>query len=232
MARKKPEGRMAALAEAALQQFSQRGYRRTQVADVANALDLSPGAVYGSVTSKEALFDLAVRAALDESIPESDTPHVEPPLEELVERVKKMMRTSMRTPEMARAVKRKEAPTDIRTELETLIREQYGMVSRNRRVIHLLDRCAADWPALSELYLQRTRGGLFKRWASYLTRRIEMAALPPVPEPAIAGRLMIETIAWFGMHRHNEATPQLMEDDLARETVVTILLRGFGVQEV
>jgi len=217
------------LAEAALQQFSQRGYRLTQVADVAGALDLSPGTVYGSVKSKEALFDLAVRAAFDEPLPESDGPLSEPPLEALVERVKRMMRANMRTPEMARAVKRSSPPSDIRAELETLVVEQYDLVARNGRAIHLLDRCSADWPALTELYLQRTRGGLFQRWARYLARRIEMGALPPVPDTAIAGRLVIETVAWFGMHRHNDTNPQPMDDALARETVVTILLRGFGV---
>jgi AcrR family transcriptional regulator len=90
MARKRPEVRLAALAEAALHQFSQRGYRLTQVADVANELGLSPGTVYGSVTSTEALFDLAVRVAFDESMPETETnlPFSEPPLEALVGRRK------------------------------------------------------------------------------------------------------------------------------------------------
>jgi AcrR family transcriptional regulator len=229
MARKRPEGRLAALAEAALQQFSRRGYRLTQVADVANALGLSPGTVYGSVTSKEALFDLAVRAAFDEPMPESDGPLVEPPLEALVERVNRMMRGRMRTPEIARAVKRTSAPTDIHAEFETLVLEQYDMVTHNGRAIHLLDRCAADWPALSELYMKRARGGLFERWARYIEQRIEMGALSPVPNAAIAGRLVVETVAWFGMHRHNDSNSPPMDEDAVRETVVTILLRGFGV---
>jgi AcrR family transcriptional regulator len=231
MARKRPEGRLAALAEGALNQFSQRGYRLTQVADVASELGLSPGSVYGSVTSKEALFDLAVRAAFDEPMPETENnmPFSEPPLEALVERVNRMTRANMRTPEMARAVKRTRPPANMRAELETLVLEQYDLVARNGRAIHLLDRCATDWPALTELYVQRTRGGLYKRWARYVAQRVEMGALPPVPDAAIAGRLIVETVAWFGMHRHNDASSQHMNDDTARETVVTILLRGFGV---
>lgn len=228
MARKRPEGRLAALAEAALRQFSQRGYRLTQVADVARELGLSPGTVYGSVTSKEALFDLAVRAAFDEPLPEADEPVSEPPLEALMERVNRMIRARMKTPEMARAVKRSRAPVDVRGELEALVREQYDLVARNGRAIRLLDRCAADWPALADLYLQRTRGGLNRRWESYLTRRIEAGALPPVPDAAVAGRLVIETVAWFAMHRHSDASPQPMDDAMARETVVAVLLRGLG----
>ncbi|MBW2244815.1 MAG: TetR/AcrR family transcriptional regulator [Deltaproteobacteria bacterium] len=229
MARKRPEGRLAALAEAALSQFSQRGYRRAQVADVAAELGLSPGTVYGSVASKEALFDLAVRAAFDERLPESDGPVAEPPLEALVERVNRLMRDRMQTPEIVRAVKRQRAPADVRGELETLVREQYDLVARNRRAIRLLDRCAADWPALAELYHRGARGGLNRRWERYLARRIETGALPPVPDTAIAGRLVIETIAWFAMHRHGDPNPQPMDDAKVRETVVTMLLRGFGV---
>ncbi|MCP5058003.1 MAG: TetR/AcrR family transcriptional regulator [bacterium] len=229
MARKRPEGRLAALAEAALSQFSQRGYRRTQVADVAAELGLSPGTVYCSVTSKEALFDLAVRAAFDEPLPETDGPVSEPPLDSLVERVNELMHQRMRTPEIARAVKRQRAPADVRGELERLVGEQYDMVARNRRAIRLLDRCAADWPALAELYHRGARGGLNHRWERYLAQRIETGALSPVPDPAVAGRLVIETIAWFAMHRHGDANPQPMDDAIARETVVTVLLRGFGL---
>ncbi|MCP5065575.1 MAG: helix-turn-helix transcriptional regulator [bacterium] len=229
MARKKPEGRLAALADAALHQFSQRGYRRTQVADVAAELGLSPGTIYGSVTSKEALFDLAVRTAFDEPLPECDEPVSEPPLEALVERVNRLMGERMRTPEIARAVKRSRAPSDVRGELETLILEQYDLVVRNGRAIRLLDSCAADWPALAELYLQGTRTGLNQRWERYMASRIKPGDLPPVPDPAIAGRLAIETIAWFGMHRHHDSSPLPMDDAKVRETVVAVLLRGFGV---
>ena len=42
--------------------FIDKGYRRTQMADVTQAMGLSPGAVYRYVESKEALFDLIVRA--------------------------------------------------------------------------------------------------------------------------------------------------------------------------
>jgi hypothetical protein len=130
---------------------------------------------------------------------------------------------------MGRAVKRTSAPADMRSEFETLVLEQYDVVARNGRAIHLLDRCAPDWPALAELYVKRARGGFFQRWARYIAQRIEMGGLPPVPDAAIAGRLIVETVAWFGMHRHNDSSPQSMDDGAARETVVTILLRGFGV---
>jgi AcrR family transcriptional regulator len=219
MARKRPEGRLAALAEAALQQFSQRGCRLTQVADVANELGLSPGTVYGSVTSKEALFDLAVRAAFDEAMPEtgSNEPFSEPPLEALVERVNRMMRARMQTPEMGRASKRTSAPADVHSEFETLVLEQYDVVARNGRAIHPLDRCAPDWPALAELYVKRARRGLFQRWTRYIAQRIEMRALPPVPDAAIAWQIRtgdLDADPPPPGHMAFQATPILVEGRL------------------
>src|SRR5215475_5549214 len=49
------------VARAATDVFLQKGYKRTQMADVTDALGLSAGAIYRYVESKEALFDLVVR---------------------------------------------------------------------------------------------------------------------------------------------------------------------------
>jgi len=230
MARRRPEDRVPQLAGAALRLFSERGYRRTQIADVARELGLSPGAVYGSVRSKEALFDLAVHCAFDEMPAGSDLPLVEPPLEDLVSRVDARMRERMRTPGIVAAL-RAEPPADARAELDGLVRELYDSFARNARAIHLLDRCAADWPELADLYLRRGRQGLRERWQRYLSARIASGHLPPVPDAAIAARLVIETVAWFAMHRHGDPAPQPMDEASARETVVTVLRRGLCLAE-
>jgi AcrR family transcriptional regulator len=44
--------------------FARRGFRRTQMADIAAALGVSTGNLYNYVASKEALFDLVLRRAL------------------------------------------------------------------------------------------------------------------------------------------------------------------------
>src|SRR5687768_9905900 len=63
MARPIPPHRFRQLVEVATQTFISRGYRLTQMADVASALGVAKGTVYGYVESKEALFDAAVRYA-------------------------------------------------------------------------------------------------------------------------------------------------------------------------
>src|SRR5215470_8946977 len=63
MARKTPPDRLSQLVECATQVFIEQGYRRTQMADVAEALGVAKGTLYLYVETKEALFDLAARYA-------------------------------------------------------------------------------------------------------------------------------------------------------------------------
>ena len=63
MARSIPADRFAQLVDAATKTFVARGYRLTQMADVAEALGVAKGTLYGYVESKEALFDACVRYA-------------------------------------------------------------------------------------------------------------------------------------------------------------------------
>jgi AcrR family transcriptional regulator len=71
--------RLDALIETATQLFIEKGYRRAQMADVTQAMGLSPGAVYRYVESKEALFDLVVRAAAPPGMTPADLPLPLPP---------------------------------------------------------------------------------------------------------------------------------------------------------
>ena len=54
-----PESRLKDLLQCATRVFIEQGYRRTQIADVAQALGVAKGTVYLSVDSKEALFHAA-----------------------------------------------------------------------------------------------------------------------------------------------------------------------------
>src|SRR5258707_804572 len=63
MARKTPPDRLSQLVECATRVFIEQGYRRTQMADIAEALGVAKGTLYLYVESKDALFDLVARCA-------------------------------------------------------------------------------------------------------------------------------------------------------------------------
>ena len=63
MARRTPPERLTRLVECATRVFIEQGYRRTQMADIAEALGVAKGTLYLYVESKDALFDLVARCA-------------------------------------------------------------------------------------------------------------------------------------------------------------------------
>ena len=63
MPRAIPESRFQDLIEAATAVLLEQGYRRTQIADVAERMGVSKGSIYTYVESKEALFDCVLRHA-------------------------------------------------------------------------------------------------------------------------------------------------------------------------
>src|SRR5262252_10970152 len=63
MARRTPPERLSRLVDCATRVFIEQGYRRTQMADIAEALGIAKGTIYLYVESKDALFDLVARCA-------------------------------------------------------------------------------------------------------------------------------------------------------------------------
>src|SRR6266545_6683169 len=64
--RPRPEDRLEDVVRAGATVFARRGYRRTQMADVAREMGVSPGNLYNYVDSKDALFYLVLRRMLGE----------------------------------------------------------------------------------------------------------------------------------------------------------------------
>jgi AcrR family transcriptional regulator len=225
VARKRPPQRLDELARCAIEVFSERGYRRTQMADVARRLGVSPGTLYGYVESKEALFDLAVRRSFQEPFGALALPVRAPAPGELVRHVRSAMEREIRRSSLEASLARP-APPDVGAELALLLGELYDGLGRNAAALRLLEASAPDRPDLAEVYFARGRAGLVEGLRRYLERRIREGRLRPVPDVAVAARLLLETVAWFAWHRLGDPVPQPMEDAVARETVIAVLARG------
>jgi AcrR family transcriptional regulator len=229
MSEKRPSPRIASLIEVATRLFIERGYRRTQMEDITQAMGLSPAAVYRYVESKEALFDLAVRAgALSEpSFSNLKLPVATPKAGATVRFVRETLQREGRIRSLESALGSKPAANP-KAELEGIIRELYERIARYRVGIKLLDRSALDWPQLAELWSGQLRSALVEQLARYFERRIDVGMLRPIPSPTAAARLMIETVAFFAMHRHYDLFPTPMDDKTAEETVVDTLVHAYA----
>jgi len=231
MPRRIPEDRLEQLVECATRVFIEQGYARTQMADVAAALGVAKGTVYLSVESKEALFDLVARYA-DAPRPFEKKPRlpVRTPRPGATVRYVREQLAASGVPHTLSSALARQRVSDVRAELDAIVRELYDTVARNRHGIKLLDRSARDYPELAALWFEGARDGLIGMLAKYIEDRTRRKALRAVPDPAVAARLLIETVVFWAVHRHWDPHPQIVDERTAKETVVRFIL-GALVEE-
>jgi AcrR family transcriptional regulator len=229
MPRVRPEHRLDHLVETAAKVFTARGYRRTQMADVARAMGVAPGTLYLYVASKEALFDLVVQRAFRDAdtLPPPRLPIPAPAAGATLHHLRERFAREARLQALAAALSRRRV-SDARAELEGIVRELYAFVAAKRRGIALLDRSALDWPELATLFFKGFRRTLLRQLTTYLERRMRQRQLRRVPHPAAAARLIVETVAWFAMHRHGDLDSSMIDDAAAEATVVDALVNTFA----
>jgi AcrR family transcriptional regulator len=224
---RQPQIRLSQLIEAAIEVFIAKGYRRTQMSDVARAASVSQGTLYNYVESKEALFYLILDRGFSDAplAAPRELPIRTPPLEATVRRLKERLESEFRLPILDRAIAGR-AVTNPRAELEAVVREHYAMMARTRRAADLVERSALDLPEFAEEFFVKGRRGLVDRLARYIESRIALGVFRPLPDPPTAARLVLETVVWFARHRHSTPDSAMISDDSALNTTIDFLVNG------
>jgi AcrR family transcriptional regulator len=224
---RKPLRPLAEVADAAVAVFTDKGFRSAGISDVSAALGLSHGALYTYVDSKQALLYLAlVRAIRPDAVGTLALPVSAPPENEMVGLVQGWLAEQT----AALGVEDDRDPpvrpwADL--DLGSVIDIQYRFVEQHRRVLQLIERCAADLPQLTQWWFVQRRRATLQQLGEYLQQRIGSGELPPVPDVPAAARFIVETIAWFAMHRHRDPDSGMLDDDACRRTVRHLLLAAF-----
>lgn len=223
---RKPVRPLTEIADAAVQVFTDRGFRPAGISDVAAVLGLSHGALYTYADSKQALLSLALRRVIRPGDVEGLTipVTVEPP-RETAALLEAWWSREMQPPILTTVDRstRRSAHEEFGQTIDAL----YDLVSRNRRALALVSRCAADLPDLAQWHFVEHRRTTLARLADYLRQRIDAGLLPPVPDVPTAARFIVETITWFAMHRHGDPDSATLDDDTCRRTVHHLLLAAF-----
>lgn len=221
MARKIPEDRFDQLIDTATQVFIEQGYRRTQMADIADGMGLAKGTLYLYVESKEALFDLACRHA-DAPRPLSRPaalPVPTPPPGATLEYVRERLAREAALPTLAAALDRTRV-RDAGAELTAIVGEIYDVLARNRHGLKLIDRSARSLPELAAVWFDGARGGFLALLERYFDTRLRRGHFRPVPDLAAMTRLVLELVVFWAVHRHWDAHPQAIEESVAKATVI------------
>lgn len=209
--RRKAEGRLQAIVEAALCVFCRHGYADTQIADIARAAGVSTGTVYLYAESKEALFHAALRHAQGATL-EAPLPLAFPGWAKTTAELKRLAAGVSGWPRLAAAIGARSRPSQ--ATLLAIAGELYDLISVNRRVLTLIDRCARDIAAIQNVYESGMRN-------VYIADVERLAArLPYLLHPALTARAFVEVIAWMAMHRHGDTNPpNATESDIRAATI-------------
>jgi AcrR family transcriptional regulator len=213
------------LLEAATKVFVAKGYRQTQMSDIAREMGVSQGTLYNYVESKEALFLLVCeRGFSDRPIgPPQEPPIASPSFEAMLQRIREQMLSRTRLDALDAALHTKNV-VDARAELEGVLREFYSVIERTRHGVDLIERSALEVPEMAQMLFVKGRRKAVATFARYITNRIESGHFKPVPDAATAARFVIETVTWFARHRHNTPDSQMISDNEALETTIHFLI--------
>lgn len=70
-------------------------------------------------------------------------------------------------------------------------------------------------------------GPLLEHLSEFLQERIRAGTLRSVPDVPAAARFIVETIAWFAMHRYSDPDSMMLDDATSRSTVRHLLMAAF-----
>jgi AcrR family transcriptional regulator len=213
-----PEDRLEDLIAAAAAVFSRRGYRRTQMADVAREMGVSPGNLYNYVEGKDALFHLVLRRGLGERPGEQppELPVTGASVEVTANWVARRLDFVSDFPELEAAFARTH-PSDPRGELEAVVGELYDALARLRLGADVLERSTEDLPELARIFAGRRRE-LFARYERYLIQRAGEGSLR-VEHPQAVAHLLVELCSWAARRRPHDPDATEISDAVARQAV-------------
>jgi AcrR family transcriptional regulator len=230
MARLIPDDRFAAVVTAAAQVFIAHGYQRAQVRDVADALGLGKGTLYGYAQSKAALFAAAVRFGDGhEPLPRpGDLPVPAPADGEIAALVTARLAGEIADLTLVRALASpppaKVDPAAGPAEIAAIVIDLYQRLAKHRVAIKLVDRCAPEIPELTDVWFGTGRHALVLTVQEYLTRRHRAGTLTlPGPAGPLA-RTIVELCALWAVHSHFDPAPATSRVETIDDTAVAAML--------
>src|SRR6266540_4624103 len=151
--RPRPEDRLEDVVRAGAAMFARRGYRRTQMADVAREMGVSPGNLYNYVDSKDALFYLVLRRTFGERPGDRplELPVTGADVTVTSEWVAKRLDFVSDFPELEKAFAGTRGASQ-EAEIETVVGELYDVLARMRLGVDMIEHSVHDLPELAEVF--------------------------------------------------------------------------------
>lgn len=225
--KKEPQSRVNDLIRCATDVFCNKGYRQTQMADIAKVMGVAPGTLYLYVEGKEALFDLALRHGVESG--SKDLPRTfpipNPSSEETLDYIQRVLNKEAKWQKLKAALRLKRSQNP-RSELLEIIEELYSLILRNRWGLILLSRSAMEFPGLAKLFFDQLRTPLLSDLSSYIRSRIDADQFVSVNDPQVTAVFLNESVAWAAMNRMCDPEFQKIPDEKLAPIVLKMLVNA------
>lgn len=221
MPRVTPENRIPDIISAAVSVFSRKGYRLTQMEEIAEKAQVSKATLYYYFASKIQLFQYVLQFTGDErQAPPQD---VEVTEQEFLQMLKRRLKESTRLATIARCLQGEAG--GVEDELAGIVEELWDMNEKNRVQIIMLERSSYEFRELAEVYDKYARKQVLQQIEEYLSTRMRQGLIRELNSVHATARFIVESLAWFGFKQ--PAPPrQLFKKEEALPDLVSILVSG------
>jgi AcrR family transcriptional regulator len=221
--------RLPELVDAATAVFAEKGYKATQMADVATAMGVAAGSLYNYVEGKDALFALCLDSMLrDGPLPPDLTPPVRtPPLDVTLRRLDARVKALLQLPVLNAALEGQRPDSEAEEELAAVAAELYDLIGRTRHATDMIERSARDLPELAELFYQEWRRPLLGKIRAYLKSRMDSGQFRRLADVKVAAIFVLETAAWSASHRFHDPDGLSLDDASTRSTIIDLIVGTF-----
>jgi AcrR family transcriptional regulator len=224
MPRIRPHDRIDKIADAATDTFIRKGYATARISQIAERAKVGPGTIYLYAAGKEALYDLAIRRAMeDPTVWTMVLPHPAPAPGAVADALWRCLQNAAHFPQLWLAAE-SPPPADVAAEVQGIVLELYRWLHRYRRAIELVERSQTDWPDVAQVFYRRFWRGGIHRVGDYLGRRRNEGVLPVPKESLAAGHLVVESLTWMAVHREWTPGGATITEKAAEETAVAMLV--------
>lgn len=226
MPRIMPDNRIPDIVNAAISVFALKGYRLTQMDEIAERAKVSKATLYYYFKNKAHLFQYVLENGCPEGVATLPPPGATSSLTEkgLLQLLKRRLTEDSRLDSIRTCMDADPMRVDLSKEVAAITEALWNLIAKNRVQITILDRSILEFPELAEVFDRYARRRLLKQLEGYLARRIEQGLIRPVRSVPITARFIMESISWFA-HKQPTGRPLYSKTE-ALPDLVSIFVQG------
>lgn len=208
--------------------FINKGYSRTQIKDIAQGIGISVGTMYHYFVGKADILSFILKVTIEPAFVERD---FEFPVDaKLFSTLQDDIKATFES--RSRLFAEPYSKKDKSYTFDKMISDAFDTVAQYGKGFLLIENNPDDVGSIAELY-RDYRQEFYNQMLNYVSYFKSVGTFRTVRYPEHATRLIIETIAWWGMHVMNDAyTPQKdIPIEIAKQVCMDALINAYMIEK-